>query len=1091
MNSLPLPDSNEEKEGRCSHCGAAIRLTARSGETSCAECGKPVSEEEVPTAGASGTLPDEADMTFVLSRESSISLADDSDVAFAGQPDQTAPQAISNLSFSAAASHVRSIGRFEIRQRLGQGAFGVVYRAYDPVLDRDVALKVPKLVTHDEHRLDSFFREAKAAARLRHPNIVAVFESGKVDDFYYIATEFVEGKPLSEWLEKEHPPIRDAVQWVQELAGAVGYAHGEGIVHRDIKPANIMIGKGGRPQLMDFGLAKSQRNRNDGITDGSVVGTPAYMSPEQARGEVQLTGPLSDQYSLGAVLYKAITGQQPYAGDRTFVVSLVANEQHTPPAPTAINPAIPKDLEACCVKAMHKTPAQRYASSQDFSADLRRWLRGEPVHARPISSAERLWRWCRGNPMVASLATAIALILIVGSIIATTAALGFRSLAERERIAAEKAETTLSDSYTNSGLVASDTGKPAQAVLWFANAAVQGKHDPDREYANRIRVRNWSRELPLPISVPPNGGRLKAISFHADGRYLLSLSLAGKIAIWDVLESRQFPLPADLQDANAAAWSVDGKWLALGKSDHVALLSFPDGERQLDIIHPGAIAALEFSHDGERLAIGGESVRVWNIPLQRFASPPLQHPQMAVKLLFNKQGNRLFTAAQDNLVRVFSIDDEQHAEPLFPPLPNLIRFAGSLEVVAPVLIDNDHGLLTKGGAIEAVWWNAETGEKIRSLPVKSTVLNLASTADGQRFVVCDFTEAQVWDVAAEQAVKTSPTHANFIYSAAFTSDGKILVTVSADRNAGLWDAATGETLGQALAHQNEVDLLAMSPDSCRFATAQIDGLVRIWELPSPELKAVRQIPIDSTENYLTITSDGRSITPSGWNTRRDMKSVRFYDVATGAADPCQIQLSGCLNDVTAAPDGTRFVTLSSVGETPIELVTKEPGLIEFWSRSREDALFPPVTTSTEPIGAAWSSDDQTIAVICAGGQILVFDAQTGKLRYQADQGAMMIPRYMVRKWIRFAPNSQTFVTWGMGNGARVWDTRTGSIKYDLEHDERCHDVTFSAQGELIATMSMDATVGIWNARTGARLKQLRHPDWRSRFQLWRPSTLSR
>jgi serine/threonine protein kinase len=329
------------------------------------------------------------------------------------QPPEIGPCAISGSSGSSpnqqeGAPPMRSIGRFQLLSVAGQGSFGTVYRAYDPVLDREVALKVPKSIGREREQIKRFLTEAKAAARLRHPNIVAVFEAGEADGVEYIATEFVSGEPLSRRLERERPSFRQAAQWLRDLALALAYAHGEGVIHRDIKPANIMIGDSQRPQLMDFGLAKvlaeaapadlqkpvtgAGIQASSATADGAIMGTPAYMAPEQARGDIKAVGPHSDQYSLGAVLYELLTGQRPQLAKRAPGSSTVGSGGifvQVPTRPRQVNRQIPKNLEAICLKAMAKDPAERYASAADLAVDLQRWLQDDPVNARLVALRQR------------------------------------------------------------------------------------------------------------------------------------------------------------------------------------------------------------------------------------------------------------------------------------------------------------------------------------------------------------------------------------------------------------------------------------------------------------------------------------------------------------------------------------------------------------------------------------------------------------------------------------------------------------------------------------------------------------------------------
>jgi serine/threonine protein kinase len=312
--------------------------------------------------------------------------------------------------FDRSPAKLGKFGRFEIQNFLGQGAFGRVYKAYDPELERHVALKVPNFGPDDVQRFQRFVVEAKSAGRLRHPNIVAVYESGKIGDEHYIASQFVSGEPLSKRIKDNPPSFRQAADWVRQLAYALAYAHAEGIVHRDIKPENIMLDAQGLPQIMDFGLAKRVNEDSTMTVDGSVMGTPLYMSPEQAQGNIAGVGPRSDQYSLGVVLYELLTRKTPFHGSQHAVIAQVIADE--PLAPRALDPTIPKDLEAICLVAMNKDREQRYASAADFGDDLARWLGGFETRARPQHAGEKLVRWYRRNQAVATLSGMLGVSLL-------------------------------------------------------------------------------------------------------------------------------------------------------------------------------------------------------------------------------------------------------------------------------------------------------------------------------------------------------------------------------------------------------------------------------------------------------------------------------------------------------------------------------------------------------------------------------------------------------------------------------------------------------------------------------------------------------
>ncbi|WP_166831906.1 serine/threonine-protein kinase [Thalassoroseus pseudoceratinae] len=312
----------------------------------------------------------------------------------------------------------KSIARFRVVEKLGEGAFGVVYRAYDPVLEREVALKCGKFPVDDRARRRRFSQEARAAAKLHHPNIVSVFDSGRTDDDqYYIANELIDGGTLADVISRKSIKLRTKINWVRELAIALAYAHEEGVVHRDLKPENILLDRRTRrPMIADFGLAK-QTNTNSSLQtqDGSLLGTPAYMSPEQARGNVQAIGPRSDQYSLAVVLFEILTGECPYVGPTHAVLLAVASEVEVPSALT-IKPDLPEDLAAICSRGLEKQPNRRYPDLMAFADDLTCWLEGEPVSARPIGKWGRLTRWCRREPRLAT-----SLIVTIILFIATSA----------------------------------------------------------------------------------------------------------------------------------------------------------------------------------------------------------------------------------------------------------------------------------------------------------------------------------------------------------------------------------------------------------------------------------------------------------------------------------------------------------------------------------------------------------------------------------------------------------------------------------------------------------------------------------------------
>lgn len=338
-------------------------------------------------------------------------------------------------------AEVRVAG-YEILGELGRGGMGVVYKARQLGLNRLVALKMLLAGAHANDHVRARFRiEAEAVAHLQHPNVVQIYDVGEQDGLPYFSLEFVDGSSLAHQLGGKPQPARGAAELLRTLARAMHYAHEHGIVHRDLKPANVLLTSSGVPKIADFGLAKQVEGESSQTKSGTLMGTPSYMAPEQARGAVHAIGPAADVHALGAILYETLTGRPPFVAASVMdTIMQVLRVEAIPPS--HLHPGVPRDLETICLKCLQKEPERRYASAGALADDLDAFLAGEAIQARPLGAPERLWRWCRRNPRVAVLTTATFLLLVVGIIGSLAAAFAIareRNQKEIERIAADEA----------------------------------------------------------------------------------------------------------------------------------------------------------------------------------------------------------------------------------------------------------------------------------------------------------------------------------------------------------------------------------------------------------------------------------------------------------------------------------------------------------------------------------------------------------------------------------------------------------------------------------------------------------------------------
>jgi eukaryotic-like serine/threonine-protein kinase len=979
--------------------------------------------------------------------------------------------------------------RFRILRAHARGGLGEVFVAYDEELRREVALKeIRDRFADDPDRRARFLREAEVTGGLEHPGIVPVYGLGAYPDGRpYYAMRFIRGESLRATIERFHGEegggpggragerglgLQKLLRRFLDVCNAVAYAHSRGVLHRDLKPANVVVGRYGETLVVDWGLAKPIDRIGDepsaeepalrlssagGSTEtmpGSAVGTPSFMSPEQAAGRLDRLGPASDVYSLGATLYALLTGHAPFE-DRDVGDVLDGVRRGDFPPPRARRPGVPRPLEAICLKAMALRPEDRYSSARALAEDVERWLADEKVSAFREPMAARVGRWARRHrPLVAGAAALLA---------ATAAALAIGLvLLDRERARTEKARRE-----------ATERAEALQASLYYTRI---GLAESELAHGNLGRVGELLDECPPGLrrwewhylKRMPRGDRpalyespafVISIAFSPDGRRLASADYDGTVRVTDVAtgeEAGRFRAARLFGKAFDVAFSPDGRQVAAATSalatGEVKVWDLASGREAASFRgHSGLVLGVAFSPDGRHLASAGmdKTVRLWDLTTRQEVRTLRGHADTAYRVAYHPDGRRLASAGWDGRVRVWDVETGEERM-------TLDADAGDLWCLA---YDREGRRLAAGGVDGSITvWDAATGGRLLRIPAHfGMACGVAFSADGRRIASSSWDRTvRLWDAATGREVLTLRGHTDIVNGLGFSPDGRHLASSGWDKTVRIWDATPSRGEGRperfALAGLGGLVFdVTFSPDGRRLASAGQDKVVTTRDAETGrELRTFRGHR--GMVYGAAFSLDGRRLASIGADGQ-----VTAWDAETGREVFTVRDRAGSAKGLAFSPDGRRLA--SPIGRE---------GTIKVWDAEtgREIRAFLAHLGGTFEV--AYSPDGRRMASAGLDQTVKVWDAEKGDLLQTFTGHGNLVMA------VAFHPDGRHLASAGWDGTIRVWDIEARREVRTLRgHADRINDLAYSPDGRYLASASWDGTARVWEAESGRELLALR------------------